>query len=70
MLEPVYRMNSDFAKLVNVHEIQVKHAQDSRRRVELERAAWQPDQRDQAADKDKGLYQKQGYGPGLRLKKQ
>lgn len=35
LLEPVYRARGDFARLVQVHEIQVRHAVDPRKKVAL-----------------------------------
>jgi golgin subfamily B member 1 len=35
ILEPLYRSSGDFAKLIGVHEVQVKRSDDATRRVEL-----------------------------------
>ena len=35
ILEPLYRQSGDFAKLIGVHEVQVRRSEDATRRVEL-----------------------------------
>lgn len=35
ILEPLYRQSGDYAKLVGVHEVQIRHAEEGARQVEL-----------------------------------